>query len=77
MNDVELQGLTFPDLPEGWTPLEGILLAKCLDENGEARWCSVMTDGLTDQEMLGALDVEHAVRKRDFLSALDEEDEGD
>lgn len=74
---LELMGLTFPSLPDGWTPFEGILLAKCFDEKGEPRWACVQTEGLIDQEVLGALDLEYSLQKRESMKAVWDEVEAD
>jgi hypothetical protein len=42
-------------LPSGWMPLEGVVLVKCLDDEGDLTWAFRTTAGLTDEELLGAL----------------------
>ena len=42
-------------LPSGWMPLEGVVLVKCLDDEGDLSWVFRTTAGLTDEELLGAL----------------------
>jgi hypothetical protein len=42
-------------LPSGWVPLEGVVLVKCLDDEGDLSWAFRTTAGLTDEELLGAL----------------------
>jgi hypothetical protein len=42
-------------LPEGWTPVAGIVLVKCIDHEGDPTWAFRTTEGLNDEELLGAL----------------------
>lgn len=48
-------GLEVADLPDGFTPLEAIVLVKALDDEGDVTWCRRGTDGLTDEECVGIL----------------------
>ncbi|PZG41995.1 hypothetical protein C1I98_20460 [Spongiactinospora gelatinilytica] len=52
-----LNGLNVYPLPQGWTALAAIVLVKCLDEEGRSTWAFRTTDGLNDEELLGALTV--------------------
>lgn len=61
-------------LPDGWTPLEGVLLVKCLDEDGHASWAFRTTKGLNDEELLGVLTVRTELCKREVVdSYIDDE----
>lgn len=66
-------------LPDGWTPLEGVLLVKCLDEEGHASWAFRTTGGLNDEELLGVLTVRTELCKQEVVAsyASFEEDEDD
>ena len=69
-----LTGLLIYPLPEGWTPLEGIVLVKCLDEHGHPLWAFRTTGGINDEELLGALTVRTDLLRRDLLDAFSDED---
>ena len=61
-------GFRVPALPDGWTPLEGIVLVKCLDDEGHPTWAFRATGGLNDEELLGALTVRLELAKRETVS---------
>lgn len=48
---------TVPLLP-GWTALEGIVLIKCLDDDGVPTWAFRETGGINEEEIIGALTVQ-------------------
>lgn len=50
-------GLEMPGegLPEGWIPLEAVVVLKCLNDEGRATLYLNRSDGLTDFEQLGML----------------------
>lgn len=60
-------GFSIPPLPPGWTPLEGVVLVKCLDEEGHSSWAFRATRGLNDEELLGALLVRYELAKRETV----------
>ena len=64
-------------MPRGWTPLEGILLVKCLDEEGRSSWAFRATKGLNDEELLGALTVRTDLLRRDLVASFSNEDDDD
>jgi hypothetical protein len=68
-----LAGMQLHPLPAGWTPLEGIVLVKCLDQEGEPTWAFRTTGGLNDEELLGALTVRTDLLRRALLQAFSEE----
>lgn len=71
-----LAGLDFEPLPQGWTPVGAIVLVKCLDEQGSPSWSYRTTDGMNDEELLGALTVRQDILRKKLLSEyLAEEDE--
>lgn len=66
-----LPGFTIHPLPEGWTPLEGIILVKCLDDEGHSSWAFRTTPNLNDEELLGALTVRTDLLRRELLEAYE------
>lgn len=42
-------------LPDGWTPLEAIVIAKCLDEDGGVNMFHTSTPALNSYEAVGML----------------------
>ncbi|MGN6090195.1 MAG: hypothetical protein ACTHMZ_07060 [Actinomycetes bacterium] len=56
--DRVMPGMGLHALPDGWTPLEALVLIKCLDDEGEPAWCFRTTHRPNRQELLGAL-IEH------------------
>jgi hypothetical protein len=65
--DQVMGGMFLHPLPDGWTPLEGIVLIKCLDETGAPSWAFRTTEGLNDEELLGALTVRIELLRRELL----------
>jgi hypothetical protein len=72
-----LRGLHIHPLPAGWTALEGIVLLKCLDADGNSSWAFRTTDGLNDEELLGALTVRIDLLRRELLESYSSDDETD
>lgn len=54
---VDLDG----DWPEGYVPLEAVVIMKCLDEDGDVTLMSTASPGLTSWEALGMVDRTHRV----------------
>jgi hypothetical protein len=69
-----LAGLQLHPLPEGWAPLEGIVLVKCLDQEGHPSWAFRTTAGLNDEELLGALTVRMDLLRKELLEAFSAEE---
>ena len=67
LHEVLGTGFAIGPLPEGWTPLEGIVLVKCLDADGEPSWAFRTTSGLNDEELLGALTIRLELLKEETL----------
>lgn len=44
-----------PALPSGWTALDGLVLVKCLDQDGHSTWAFRETNGINEEEIIGAL----------------------
>jgi len=70
-----LSGLYIHELPDKWSPLEGIVLVKCLDEEGSPSWAFRTTPGLNDEELLGALTVRIELLKDELVESYGEEPE--
>ncbi len=50
-----MAGMTLHPLPEGWTPVEALVLMKCLNEDGHSVWVYRTTAVPNREELLGAL----------------------
>lgn len=49
-------GLDFADaIPDGWAPLEAVVVIKSIDENGVVRLSHTSTTGLSEWEAVGML----------------------
>lgn len=70
-----LYGLSVHPLPQGWTPMAAIVLIKCIDEDGEPTWAFRTTDGLNEEELLGALTVRTDLLRRELLDSYTGEDD--
>lgn len=62
-----LPGVEVSALPDGWTPLEAAFLVKCLGEDGSPKWALRMTNGINEEELLGALVIHTELLKKDML----------
>jgi hypothetical protein len=62
-----LRGLEIDAVPEGWTVVDALVEAKCLNTDGEPIWSLRFTDGLNSEELLGSLEVQVELLKRDIL----------
>jgi hypothetical protein len=69
-------GFRVPPLLPGWTALEGIVLVKCLDAEGRSSWAFRETEGLNDEELIGALTVQLDLMRQRVVERYygDEED---
>ena len=61
-----MTGMTLQQLPEGWTPVEGLVLMKCLDEEGHSVWVYRTTAVPNREELLGALIVHTDLLRREL-----------
>jgi hypothetical protein len=61
-----LSNLRIDALPDDWTPTEAFLLIKSLDEDGDVTWSYRTTQDFSQEELLGALQVQ-VDRLRDTL----------
>ena len=69
------EGFVIAPLPEGWTPLEGVVLVKCLDDEGRSAWAFRTTDGVNDEELLGALLVRYELAKQETVDLYADSEE--
>lgn len=51
-------GILVPPLLPGWTALEGIILVKCLDDEGHPSWAFRETEGINVEEIIGVLTIQ-------------------
>lgn len=70
-----LRGLHFEGLPDGWTPVDAVVLVKCFDEEGLPTWAFRTTDGMNDEELLGALTIRQELQRKKLLSEYVSPDE--
>jgi hypothetical protein len=69
-------GFSIAPLPPGWTALEGVVLVKCLDVDGEPSWAFRHTGGINHEETIGALTVQLDLM-RDEITDLFRSDESE
>ena len=62
-----LPGMGLHPLPEGWTPVEALVLIKCLDEDGDPTWSYRTTAAPNREELLGALIVHTDLLRKELL----------
>lgn len=70
-----LAGIRVRPLPEGWTAIAAVVLVKCFDEEGHSSWAFRTTDGLNEEELLGALTVRTDLLRRDLLKSFGADDD--
>lgn len=66
-----------PPLLPGWTALEGIVLVKCLNADGRSSWAFRETEGLNDEELIGALTVQLDLAQKQVVEMYESEDDED
>jgi len=62
-------------LPEGWTPVEALVLIKCLDDEGVSTWSYRTTARPNREELLGALVVHTDVLRKELLAEWGDDDD--
>jgi hypothetical protein len=67
-------GIRVPLLPKGWTALEGIVLVKCLDDDGHPTWSFRQTEGLNQEETIGALTIQLDIMREQVLDLFRNDD---
>lgn len=70
-----LKGFAIHELIDGWTPLEALVLVKCLDDEGQATWSFRTTPGLNLEELLGALVVHADLVKKRLIAEFDADED--
>jgi hypothetical protein len=68
-----LRGLLIDPLPHSWTALDAVCMVKCLNEDGRPMWSYRATDGINDEELLGALVMAIELLKSDMLRSWEDE----
>lgn len=58
-----------PPLPAGWTALDGIVLVKTLDDEGQSAWSFRETEGINDEEIIGALTIQLDLMRQRAIEA--------
>jgi hypothetical protein len=73
----EVLGSNFqvPRLLDGWTALDGIVLVKCLNAEGRSSWAFRETQGLNEEEIIGALTVQLDLMRERTKAMYYDEDE--
>jgi hypothetical protein len=62
-----LRGIEIEPVPEGWTVVDALVLAKCLNVEGQPIWSLRFTEGLNSEELLGALQIQVELLTRGIL----------
>jgi hypothetical protein len=62
-----LRGLVIDPVPDGWTVVDALVVAKCLNAEGEPIWSLPFTEGLNSEELLGTLQIQVELLKRDII----------
>jgi len=70
-----LPGMTLHPLDAGWTPIEALVLVKCLDEDGDPTWAFRTSNPLNLEELLGALTVHTELLRRRLVRRWDSDEE--
>jgi hypothetical protein len=65
--------IQIPALPDGWTALEGIVLVKCLDAEGRPTWSFRQTEGLNQEETIGALVIQLDIMREQVIDQFRED----
>lgn len=75
----EIYGLTVPDLPEGWQPIEVAAIVKCLVPSEEDafpyRLAVLVSDGLTTWETTGMMRCAEAEMTTQYVNNNEHEDD--
>lgn len=71
-----VKGLRVRELPEGYMPIEGVFMVKCMSPDGEISWVNRYTEGAHQIEFLGAVtSIKHLLQAE--VLRMYEPDEGD
>jgi hypothetical protein len=66
-----LRGLTIGELPDGWTPLEALIIVQCLDNNGTSQWAWRSTGDLSNRALIGALVVQLDIARQQAIEEFE------
>jgi hypothetical protein len=80
MPKADLNILDFPSIPEGVTPIEGVLVMKCMDSEGHTTFYMRYTTGIQIPEALGMCSMAVELMKaevRDYFVPMSDEDRED
>ena len=69
-----MTGMRLHPLPDGWTPVDALVLMKCLDETGRVTWLYRTTAVPNREELLGALMVHTDLLRKELVAEWDDED---
>lgn len=72
-----LRELAIHPLPEGWRAVEGVVLVKCHDAEGDAVWAFRTTSGLNDEELLGVMTIRTDLLRKELLESFSREEDAD
>jgi len=61
-------------LPEGWLPLEAVVLVKCIDADGDSCWINRKTENLNSMEQLGMLNAALLMAQQDIVGRTENAD---
>jgi hypothetical protein len=67
-------GFRVPPLLPAWTALEGIVLVKCLDDEGHPSWAFRETEGMNVEEVIGALTIQLDMLRERAVDAFRDDD---
>lgn len=65
----EVLGLPLIALPQGWTPVDAVVVAKCIDPDGRMQLTVRYTDGLALWDVLGLLASATCTTEADMVGA--------
>ena len=67
MSALDLSGMEFPEWPEGYTPLEGIVVVKAMDPDGVMTLITRYSVGVTTWEALGMVEACSGSLRQDLI----------
>ena len=68
-----LRGVELMPVAEGWTPIEAIVLVKCMTEDGTTGWMQRVSQGISTNEAVGALICSADTMRSAWLKGWDDE----
>lgn len=70
-------GLHTQEMPQSWTPLDAVVVVRCLDEDGETALLLRTTDGLRCWDAVGMLTAGLDQQRRQVALMFEDEDDED